>query len=466
MNLRPKVGVLALSLELYETLAPGLRLSRENWMRKEVIPALLPKHDVLFDGALFQRSAIDTTIAEYEAKGIDALLVILLAYSPSQITLPALKRTRCPILIWNTQELQKVDDGFSLAQMIDNHGVHGTQDLSNVLIRSEVPFHFVTGHPGDPETLLEIEQFLSACAAVQKLRRSSFGLLGYPFPGMGDFALDTTHLVATLGCSCTVLPLQELISRSLATDINLTRALMASYRQAYSVAPDITEADLQSTANAELALRGMIEDHKLDGLSYQFTAFGDDERSATLPFVAASRMMADGIGFGGEGDLIATAGTCLLNWLHPPASFAEMFTIDFAGNSIFMSHMGEANTAMARRDHKIRLVARPTPITRTRDRQLALVVSFEPGPATLAALTLGPAQKWRVIASHVNIEDYGPLSSLCVPHFKMKPAGDVRQFLTAYAQSGGPHHLAVCFGDARPQLRFACKLMQADYLEV
>ena len=135
----------------------------------------------------------------------------------------------------------------------------------------------------------------------------------------------------------------------------------------------------------------MIADHRLDALTYQFMAFGDDERTPTLPFVAASRLMAEGIGFGGEGDLIAAAATTFFNWLQPPASFTEIFTIDFAGESLFLSHMGEANTAMARRDRKIPLVARPAPITRTRGRQLALVTSFEPGPATFAALTLGAA---------------------------------------------------------------------------
>ena len=37
---RPKVGLLALTLELYETLAPGLRASREAWLRQALIPAL------------------------------------------------------------------------------------------------------------------------------------------------------------------------------------------------------------------------------------------------------------------------------------------------------------------------------------------------------------------------------------------------------------------------------------------
>ena len=131
-----------------------------------------------------------------------------------------------------------------------------------------------------------------------------------------------------------------------------------------------------------------------------------------------------------------------------------------------MSHMGEANVAMARRDRKVPLVARPTPITRTRDRQLALVTSFEPGPATFAALTLGLGAKWRIIAAPVTIEDFGPLPKFCVPHFKIRPQSDVRKFLTEYAKAGGPHHNALCFGDARQRLRFAAGLLGADYIEI
>ena len=59
-----------------------------------------------------------------------------------------------------------------------------------------------------------------------------------------------------------------------------------------------------------------------------------------------------------------------------------------------------------------------------------------------------------------------PLDGLDVPHFKLEPAGDVRDFLTAYANAGGPHHNAVCFGDARPSLKLAAGLLDADYCEI
>ncbi len=466
VRMRPKIGLLALTLELYESLAPGLRGSREAWLREALLPALQPYGDVLFEAAVFRREDIESAVSRFETAGADAVLVVLLTYAPSQLALPALQRTRLPIVIWNTQQLLAVDQSFSVAAMIDNHGVHGTQDLASVLTRAGIRFHYVTSPADDPQGLEELGDYFSAAAAVRQLHSARIGLLGYPFPGMGDFAVDTTHLSATLGCSWMNLTVEDYNQRAASASGADVVRLAAEYRDRYDVAADVTDKDLDVTARAELAVRGMVRDHRLDALTYQFMAFGDDERTSSLPFVAASRLMGEGIGFGGEGDLIAAAATTFLNWLQPPASFSEIFTIDFAGESLFMSHMGEANVAMARRDRRVPLVARPTPITRTRDRQLVLVTCLEPAAATFAALTIGPGGSWRLIAAPVTIQDYGPLPDFCVPHFKIRPQVGVREFLTGYAQAGGPHHNAICFGDARRRLRMAAELVGADYCEI
>jgi len=464
---KPRVGLLALTLELYEQLVPELRDRRQQWVRDAVLPALAPIVEVQFDRVVCRREDIEHTVAHLEASGVDALLVMCLTYSPSQLALPALAQTGLPIVIWNTQELPAVADDFDGRQMIDNHGVHGTQDLSSVLLRSGVRFEYVTSHLSDADGLQELCDFFVAASAARSLRRARLGLMGYPFPGMGDFAVDTTHLVATLGCQWTPLSVEEYIKRAEAAPAGAVDGLQAEYRELYDVADGVTDKDLNATARSELSLRGMVTDHRLDALSYQFLSFGADERTVTLPFVAASRLMAEGVGFAGEGDLVGAAGTWLLGRLQSPATFSEIFTIDFQGNSLFMSHMGEGNVAMSRTDRKVPLVARDKPIAKIRGRQLALVSSLQPGPATLCALVAGPRQRWRLVASRIEIEDFGPLESMEVPHFKIAPAGgDVRDWLTAYAKAGGPHHNAICFGDATNRIRAAARLLDADYCEV
>lgn len=463
---KPKLGVLALTLELYETLSPSLCAEREEWMRSQVLPALSRFADVRFDRGVCRREEVDEVVAGFERDEVDAVVIVLLSYSPSQVSLPALKRTRLPLVIWNTQELPAVTRGFTGADMTANHGVHGTQDLANVLLRSGVKFEYVTSHLRDRHATDKLKDFAFAAAACRDLSRLRIGLIGYPFPGMGDFAVDTTHMAASLGCQWVNLAVEEYVRRAEQADAAEVARLVEEYRESYEVDKDIDSGDLDAAARVEVALRGMVADSRLGALTYQFMAFGDDERTPTVPFVGMSRLMSEDIGFGGEGDLIAAAGSALLNRLQPPATFSEIFTIDFEGEAVLMSHMGEANVAMARTDRKPRLAARPKPITRTRGRQLEIVTSLQPGRATLFALTLGPECRWRMVVSSVTALDFPPLEALTAPHFKIAPSHDVREFLTAYAKAGGPHHNAVCFGDARRRIRMAADLLGAEYIEV
>jgi len=483
---KPRVGLLALTLELYEELLPELRADREGWLRRALLPALGPQADVEFHRAVFRREEIEAEVRRLEQAGVDVLLVVCLTYAPSQVVLPALKRTGLPIVVWNTQELAAVDGTFDMPEMLANHGVHGTQDLCNVLLRAGVPFHYVTSLPDESRGLAELADFFAAGAAVRALKSARLGLMGYAMAGMGDFAVDTTHLVATLGCAWLPLSVEEYNQRAAAAGADEVARLCDEYRRAYAVDGDVTDDDLADAARAELALRAMLGERRVDAMSYHFAALAEDERTVTMPFVAASRLMAEGVGFAGEGDLVGAAGTWLLGRLQAPASFTEIFTTDFAGNGLFLSHMGEMNVAMARPvsekgsdpltlggltpfriGSKTRLAAKPQPLGRIRGRQLVLVVAVRPGPATLCALAQGPGARWRLIASRVEIADFGPLPALTVPHTKIViPGGDVRDWLTSYARAGGPHHHALCFGDARRRIRFAAELLEADYCEV
>ena len=461
---KPKLGILALTLELYETLAPGVRENREQWLKKDILPALGRFVDVDFKEAVYTKDKIQAEVKRFEQTGVDAIAVVFLTYAPSQVVLPALKNTRIPLFLWNIQELFAVDQNYSQEKLTQNHGVHGTQDMANVLVRCGVDFEYATTHIDDPDSCRAVTDFCIAASAKRKIASSRFGVIGNEFPGMGDFAVDTTQWVSQFGCNMVLLPMEEYITRAEQAAPSQVTELVKEYRATYNVADDVTEGDLIPTARAELAMRSMRDEWQLDGMTYLFTAFGSDSRTSTVPFVAISRMMAEGVGFGGEGDIISTMATRLFYHLSPMVSFSEIFTTDYQGNALFFSHMGEANIAMARKDQKIPLVARSSPITKTLHRQLALVTVFEPGPATLVALVQG-RNRWKLITASVQIEDFAPITSLGVPHSKVK-VNDVRRFLTDYAKEGGTHHNAIGFGDLRPKLQYLAKMLDADYVDI
>lgn len=461
---KPKAGILALTLELYDTTAPDLRENRERWLREKVLIELQKEVEVDFTSAISTKEGIEAEILRFEQAGVDALILIFLTYSPSQIVISALKRTRLPLFLWNIQELEAVDRDFKPILMSRNHGVHGTQDMANVLVRCGVPFGYATNHLDDPDPSREPVDFCYAAFAKRKIEKAKFGTIGNAFPGMGDFAVDLTQWTARFGCQWDILPLQEYIERSDQADSAAVAASVDEYRASYLVDPDITDTELDATARAECALRAMLEDRRLGGLTYLFTAFGDDSRTSTTPFVAASRLMAEGYGFGGEGDLISTMATRMFHFLAPPVSFTEIFTTDYKNNALFFSHMGEMNVAMARRDRKVALRARPKGVVPTRHRQLVLITNPEPGPATFAALVQG-GTGWKLLVSRLEIEDYPPLPDFYVPHFKAS-VGDVRAFLTRYALEGGTHHNAVFFGDVRAKLRRLSGLIGAEFVDI
>jgi len=464
MVAKPKIGILALTLELYEILAPGLRENRQRWLASEILPPLREIMDVRFDGAVFTRAAIEQTITSYQQQGVDGVIIICLTYSPSELALPALGASSLPILVWNTQELSAVDENFTAEDMTANHGVHGTQDLCSVLCRYGVKFSYATSHPADTEAFKAVEDFAVTARAVGKLRKAKVGQLGGAFPYMGDFAVDSTFLTRSLGPQIVKLTLDEFLQSCQSASVESVAYIIADYRASYTISPDISQEELEQTARVEIALCNMVAEKDLSAITYLFSAFGEDDRSPTLPFVTADRLMADGVGFGGEGDVIGALGSFFLNDLQGPASFSEIFTTDFGGNSLFMSHMGEANVAMAKQP--VEMVARPTPITPTIYRQLALRFSMPPGEATLFALAQAAGSRWRLIVSVMDIVDWTIAQTIPCPQFKLAPRGDVRDWLTAYAKAGGPHHNAVCRGDARAKLKIAADMLDADYVEI
>ena len=95
--------------------------------------------------------------------------------------------------------------------------------------------------------------------------------------------------------------------------------------------------------------------------------------------------MAHGYGYAAEGDVLTACLVAAGHTLIGDAHFTEMYAMDFPSDSVLMSHMGEGNWKIARRDRPVRLIKRPLGIGRLADPPTFLF-QYQPGPATLATL--------------------------------------------------------------------------------
>jgi len=443
---KAKVGLLGLMFDLYDVL-PDLKLKKAAFAR-ELTTSLAPSADVDFPGVCNTRAQVDQAVAAFEADDKDLILVVLLTYAPSHIALPALLHTRLPVVIFNTQQLPGIAADVTSQQTLENHGMHGVQDLCNVLLRAGQEIHLVTGHYQNQAALDAVGEWCWAARAVRFIRKMRIGLLGYPMEGMGDFSIDQTALLAQVGPQVHHLAMKEIAERVKSAPADRIADQMAADREHFQIESDVSEAEHEANSRLEWALRTAMQDHGLHGFAAHFMAIGEEGWLETLPFLAASKLLGEGYGFGGEGDVTSAAAVSLMATLAGAANFTEMFTMDPAHDAVLMMHMGEGNWRMARDDEPVHMLRSSLGLIDLKVDPLLLAFSLQPGDVTLLSLTTAADGKMRFVVAEGEVMDFPYVSDLRRPHYKFKPRSPdgLSGFLTRFSQAGGSHHQALAYG--------------------
>ncbi len=442
---KARVGLLGLMFDLYDAW-PELRPLMAGF-GEELVAALAPFAEADFPGVCTQREEVEAAVRRWQAEGRDLIIVVLLTYAPSHLALRALLDTPLPVLLFNTQRLYAVEQDIPGIETTKNHGMHGVQDLANVLLRAGRRFAVVTGHYRDARALAEVRAWCDAARLARDLAGLRIGLVGYAMEGMGDFGLDETAFLAQAGVEVRRIGMAGLAARAAAAPADAIAAEMAADRARFRFAPDVTAVEHEAAVRLEWALRQVLAERGMSGFAAHFLAVGEEGALETLPFLAASKLLADGYGFGGEGDVTSATAVCLMQRLAGAANFTEMFTMDFAGNAVLMMHMGEGNWRMARRDEPIHVLRNSLEaIMHVRTSPVLLAFSLEPGEVTLVSLTTGGDGRLKFVATEGAVLDFPYVADLARPHYKFRPDGDLCEFLTRFSAEGGSHHQALAYG--------------------
>jgi L-arabinose isomerase len=448
---KPRVGLLPLYLKLYDDTAPEHRPPMEAFYGQ--IAAELERRGLQVLRSTICRVApeFEAAVRGFEAGGAEAIVTLHLAYSPSQESVEALTRTDLPIVVCDTTPAYSFGPKQRADEVMLNHGIHGVQDMCNLLLRRGKSFTIQVGHWQKSDVLDRVVRDVIAARMTSRIRSLRVGLLGRPFKGMGDFAVPVAELRHRLGVE--VKTLEPRTAAKLAASV--TEQEIEAERAADAAKFDfgkVTPEAYARSARAGLAIQKWIEREGLGAFTVNFLDVTRTGGMPTVPFLRASKLMAQGIGYAGEGDVLTASLVAALAVAFPGTSFTEMFCPDWQGGTIYLSHMGEVNYLLLA--GKPRLYEMEYRWSDT-DNPVYVAGRFRPGRVVLVNLAPMPSGFRLAVAPARMVEVSGKDNMERSVRGWLKPDLALEEFLARYSRVGGTHHLAVCYdGDAELVLTF------------
>jgi L-arabinose isomerase len=450
--------------ELYDDMIPGITDHQAAYAGR-VAERLSGVAEMTFTRPARNRGDVEAVARELTAAGVDGIMIVMLTYGPAMRTVRALMDTPLPLLLANIQPERAVTAAWDMSDLTYNQGIHGAQDQANALVRAGVPFSVITGEWQSDEFAAAFEDWARAAQTVTTLRETRIALLGYPMNGMGDILYEPPSLLRRIGPMIVAEDLGRLVERVAAVGDREVEEVLAHHADVFEVAADLPRERHAYAARLELAIRGMLQDRGYAGFSFHFDSIGGDGRFEQLPLLAASDLMADGYGYAAEGDTNTATLMCAAQTLIGEAHFSEMYAMDWELDSVLISHMGEGNWKIARKDRPVRLIDRPLGIGGL-DNPPTPVFSAEPGPATAAALVPIEGEYFRLVVARGEVLDTPELPNVEMHHFHFHPDGGMEPFMDEWLTLGAPHHFVTNLGDHAERWRRVAELLELEYTEI
>jgi L-arabinose isomerase len=433
---RPRIGMLGVMQDLYDAMLPGITARQADYGR-EVAAALADVADVDAGEPVKDRAGIEARVRELD--GADGLLVVMLTYGPAMRVARALAATPLPVCLANIQPVPDVTPAWDMGDLTYNQGIHGAQDTANAMVRAGRSFTVITDDWRSDAFRASVGAWARAAAAVTRWRELRVAVFGYAMNGMGDIRVDEHALLRALGPQVDALAPGALHRAASEVPDEDVDALLATEDAQFVVDPRLSDTERDEHARMQLGAERVLRDGGYGAYSTHFGAIAEDGRFGRLPLAAASSLMAKGYGYGAEGDALTAALMSAAGTLLGETQFTEMYAMDFATDSILMSHMGEGNWRLARPDRPVRLIKRPLGIGGLGDPPTFLF-QYAPGPATLATLVSLGGERFRLLVAEGEVLDTAELPHLEMPYGHFRPDSGVRNCMDAWLRLGGPHH--------------------------
>ncbi|MBP8911764.1 MAG: L-arabinose isomerase [Phycisphaerae bacterium] len=373
------------------------------------------------------------------------LIAWMHTFSPAKMWIAGLTALSKPFVHLHTQfnrdiPWAEIDMDF----MNLNQSAHGDREFGFICSRLRRNRKVIVGHWQEEQVQAELGVWARAAAAwfdAQGARVARFG------DNMRQVAVtegDKVEAQIRMGYSVDGYGVGDLVARVNAITDSQANALVSEYESAYQIIKTAQDAKrreaLREAARIELGMRTFLEEGNFKAFT---TTFEDLHGLKQLPGLAVQRLMADGYGFGAEGDwktaALVRAMKVMATGLPGGTSFMEDYTyhLDPLGSKVLGAHMLEvcpsiSETTPSLEVHPLGIGGKADPCR--------LVFNVPSGPG-LNASVIDLGNRFRMIVNEVDVvPPDAPLPKLPVARVVWVPKPNLKIGAAAWILAGGAHH--------------------------
>jgi L-arabinose isomerase len=391
-------------------------------------------------------SILELCLAATAAPSCVGVIAWMHTFSPARMWIAGLTALQKPLLHLHTQfnrdlPWAEIDMDF----MNLNQSAHGDREFGYLETRLRRSRTTVVGHWQDPDVRDRIGIWARAACGWQELRRLRLARFGDNMRQVAVTEGDKVEAQIRLGVQVDgygVIALVEAVRTAPETAVD---RVVEEYESRYALAPTLRvggehRSALCEAARIEVGLRTFLEAGGFRAFTDTFEDLGD---LAQLPGIAVQRLMADGYGFGAEGDwktaLLVRAMKVMAMGLPGGTSFMEDYTYHLVPDrpQVLGAHMLEVCPSIAAETpsceiHPLSIGGRADPVR--------LVFTASPGPAIAVGL-LDLGERFRMVLNEVDVVcPPADLPRLPVARALWEPRPSLKVAAEAWLLAGGPHH--------------------------
>ena len=387
-------------------------------------------------------------------------------FSPSKMWINGLELLQKPWCHFATQYNREIpNEEIDMDFMNLNQAAHGDREHGFIGARLRKARKIIAGYWQEEEVRQRLGSWMRAAVGAafsRSLKVMRFG------DNMRDVAVtegDKVGVQIQLGWQVNTWPVGELVQNMEAVTDDEIDGLMEAYGQDYELATDALET-VRYQAREELAMKKMLE---AEGCAAFSNTFQDLYGMRQLPGLATQHLMAQGYGYGGEGDWKVAAMTAILKAMSDGQAGGTTFMEDYTyhlqpGNQYSLgAHMLEVCPSVAA--DRPRIEVHPLGIG-DREPPARLVFEGREGDAIVVSL-VDMGGRLRLICQDIHcVKPILPMPNLPVARVMWQPEPSLTAGVECWITAGGAHHTVLSYDVTAEQMRDWARMMDVEFVHI